>query len=262
MSKETYVYKIRPGYEIRADVYRPAVQTVPSPVLLWIHGGALIFGGRDSIHPQQRDRYTGSGYSVVSIDYRLAPETKLPSINEDIQDAARWVREAGVELLQVDPDRLAVIGHSAGGYLALMAGFSLSPRPKALVSFYGYGDILGDWYTRPDPYYCKKPPVSIDDAYRTLTSQDGNRFLFYLYCRQQGLWPKEVGGHDPKAEASFFRPYCPIQNQRGLSTHPPAPWGSGYGCPLPAIGQDGGGARPPGSGKSTHCHPGGWAWIR
>jgi dipeptidyl aminopeptidase/acylaminoacyl peptidase len=39
-----------------------------------------------------------------------------------------------------------------------------------------------------------------------------NRFRFYLYCRQRGLWPKEVAGQDPDSEAAAFRPWCPLLN--------------------------------------------------
>jgi len=42
--------------------------------------------------------------------------------------------------------------------------------------------------------------------------KSSNRKLFYLYCRQQGLWPKEVAGFDPDTERDKFRPYCPVQN--------------------------------------------------
>ena len=94
-----------------------------------------------------------AGYAVVSIDYRLAPETKLPAILEDLQDACKWVREKGPELFHIDPKRIAVMGGSAGGYLTLAAGFRVDPRPTVLVSFWGYGDIAGPWYSRPDPFY-------------------------------------------------------------------------------------------------------------
>ena len=42
--------------------------------------------------------------------------------------------------------------------------------------------------------------------------QPGNRFRFYLYCRQNGLWPKEVSGFDPEAERERYRPYNPLWN--------------------------------------------------
>jgi acetyl esterase/lipase len=185
---------------------------------LWIHGGALVFGNREVLPPEQLNRYLQLGCAVVSIDYRLAPEAKIKFIIEDLQDAYKWVREKGPELFRIDPERIAVIGHSAGGYLTLMTGFCVSPRPKALVSFYGYGDIAGKWYSRPDPFYSKEPAVSKDEAYQGVRgsvvsgSLDGKRWRFYLYCRQHGLWPKEVTGHDPDKEPKEFDPFCPVRN--------------------------------------------------
>ena len=217
MEPVTIAYKTVQNCEIRADIYRAVRGPAKSPVIVWIHGGALIMGSRKSLHPQQLRRYLENGYAVASIDYRLAPETKLSSIVGDVQAAFRWVREEGPSLFGIDPDHMAVIGHSAGGYLTLMAGFCVSPRPKALVSFYGYGDIVGDWYTKPDPYYCQQPLVSRESAYESVgdsavSEGEGDRHPFYLYCRQRGIWPKEVSGYDPETHPSAFVPFCPIRN--------------------------------------------------
>jgi acetyl esterase/lipase len=186
---------------------------------VWIHGGALIFGSR-RLSPSARVLVSlrRAGFTVISIDYRLAPETKLPAIIQDLEDAFRWVR-AQARSLGIDPNRIVVCGGSAGGYLTLMAGFRVKPRPRALVSFWGYGNIAGAWYSRPDSFYLKQPAVSRAEALASVSSapvcelpDKNNRFRFYLYCRQQGLWPKEVTGHDPNAEARWFNPYCPIRN--------------------------------------------------
>src|ERR1700736_1736422 len=144
-AKQTYTYKVVGDCAIQADVYRAPGDSV-HPAILWIHGGALIMGNREGLRFEQLEKYLKAGYTVVSIDYRLAPETKLDAIIEDVQDAYRWLREKGPGLFGIEPGRVAVIGHSAGGYLTLMAGFRLHPRPKALVAFYGYGDIAGKWY--------------------------------------------------------------------------------------------------------------------
>jgi acetyl esterase/lipase len=224
--KQTYTYKTVADCKIQADVYRAPGDGV-RPVILWIHGGALIMGNRSGINTVQLQKYLDAGYTVVSIDYRLAPETKLKAIVEDLQDSYRWVRDKGPGVFQADPHRIAVIGHSAGGYLTLMAGFCVNPRPQALVAFYGYGDIAGKWYSGPDPFYSRQPPVSKEAAYQAVSNQviaedtGRTRGAFYLYCRQNGLWPKEVTGLDPDREPKkAFDPFCPIRNV--TKDYPPA----------------------------------------
>ena len=113
-------------------------------------------------------RYLEAGFVVISIDYRLAPETKLPQIIEDLQDAFRWVRKTGPEAFQIDPQRVAVTGGSAGGYLTLMAGCCVQPPPQCLVSFYGYGDIVGEWYAKPNEFYLREPAVPKEVAYASV----------------------------------------------------------------------------------------------
>ena len=184
---------------------------------------------------------------MASIDYRLAPETLLPAIIEDLRDAFRWVREEGPGLFDADPQRVAVVGHSAGGYLSLMAGACVTPRPRAIVSFYGYGDIVGDWYSKPDPFYCQQPAVTEEQAYADIgqtpiSAAYGARAEspIYLYCRQKGLWPNVVGGRDPAKEPAFFAPYCPIQNVG--PDYPPTlllHGDAGHGRALRAVGDDG-----------------------
>ena len=216
--RTTYEFKRAGDCTIRADVYRSPGLDV-RPVVLWLHGGALIMGSRHGIDRAFLDSLVKAGYVVVSIDYRLAPETKLPDILTDVQDAYRWVREQGPGLFQANPEEIAVAGGSAGGYLTLMTGYLVEPRPRALVSFWGYGDIAGAWYSRPDPFYTRQPLVPKDEAYHAVGSHvlsesmgRNNRSRFYLYCRQQGLWPKEVAGHDPDKEPKAFDPWCPVRN--------------------------------------------------
>ena len=118
----TYTYKVAGGCEIKADVFGGAAGA-RKPALVWIHGGALILGSRKSLGSPFPSKLLDSGYAIVSIDYRLAPETKLPDIIKDVQDAWRWVRQEGSQRLGIDPDRIATAGASAGGYLTLMTGF-------------------------------------------------------------------------------------------------------------------------------------------
>jgi len=218
ISKQTHTFKVVGNCEIQADVYG-VFDHAKRPVIMFIHGGALIMGHRENINHEHLEMYVNAGYNLVSVDYRLAPETKLKAIIEDVQDAYSWIYEMGPKLFSIDPDRISVIGHSAGGYLTLMTGFCVEPHPKALISFYGYGDVIASWYSQPDPFYCQQPPVSKEDTYNSVgdtvisgTSGPNNRYLFYLYCRQHGIWPKEVAGYDPDTEPTAFTPFCPVRN--------------------------------------------------
>src|SRR5437870_7419082 len=110
---------------------------------------------------------------------------------------------------------MVVTGGSAGGYLTMMTGICVSPRPKALVAYWGYGDVDGDWYTKPSEFYRKQPPVDKAEAYqaigkKVLTGTEGEsgkaRGRFYLYLRQNGLWTQEVTGFDP-SERAKLNPY-------------------------------------------------------
>jgi len=100
-------------------LYRPA--GVPAdtrlPALVYFHGGGWVIGDLDTHDVLCRQLTAEAGVSVVSVDYRLAPEHKFPAAVDDAWAATRWVVAHAAEL-NVDADRLAVGGDSAGGNLA------------------------------------------------------------------------------------------------------------------------------------------------
>ncbi len=218
--KVTHTYKQVGDLEIKADVLGYADDR-PRPVVVWVHGGALIVGHRASVPRWLQEAAAESGYVLVSIDYRLAPETKLPEIIADLEDAFRWVREKGPALFHADAAKIGVVGGSAGGYLTLTAGFRAQPRPAVLVSLWGYGDLIGPWYSTPSPHarhHTSK--LSEAEAWRQVSGppvsdsreRKGNGGAFYQFCRQTGAWPKAVSGWDPVADAKKFEPYMPLVN--------------------------------------------------
>src|SRR5262245_18444010 len=220
--KQTHTYKTVGDLKIQADVYR-ADDTKLRPVVVWIHGGALIMGNRKSVPKNLLELCRDEGYVHVSIDYRLAPETKLPEIIADVEDAFRWLRGDGAKSCHLDPEPIVVTGGSAGGYLTLMTGAAVKPKPTALVAYWGYGDVDGDWYTKPSEFYRKQVGlIEKNEAYRGIGekpitgSEDGVDFKprsrFYLYLRQNGFWTKEVTGFDPATEKTKLDRYCPVRN--------------------------------------------------
>lgn len=212
--KATYEYKAVNDCSIKADVFLPSTEN--PPVVLFFHGGALISGSRRYLLAYQARRLNEAGLAVVSFDYRLAPETKLEEIVTDIQDAIHWVKGKGAGICGFDANRIAAMGSSAGGYLSLMTG-TFDVKPNAIVSFYGYGDILGEWYTRPSEYYCQNPLIAREEAESTVGGREKStggdrRYTYYFYCRQQGIWPEAVSGYHPITDREKLLRYCPVHN--------------------------------------------------
>jgi len=220
---QTYTYKQVGDLEIKANVYRADDEKI-RPVIVWIHGGALIMGGRDGVNGRVKKMFLDAGYAIVSIDYRLAPETKLAAIIEDVEDAFKWIRAKGPELFKIDAGKIAVLGGSAGGYLTLATGHRVKPRPDVLVAFYGYGDLVGDWYSKPSPHRrhqrSKMPEEQVREqvsgpAIANSRDRKGDGGAFYQFCRQRGLWPAEISGWDPHKQSKKFDPYMPVKNVTG-----------------------------------------------
>lgn len=219
-SVETHIYKSVGNLRIRADVHR-AQDGIPRPAAVWIHGGALINGGRQGVPRLLKDLLLEAGFAVVSIDYRLAPESKLPAIVRDVEDAFHWIRRDGAKLFQAELGPVVALGSSAGGYLALTSGHRTRVKPSAIVSFWGYGDLIGEWYSTPSPHTRHyRTVIPREEALRQVSGppisnaadRNGNGGAFYQHCRQHGIWPEQVSGWDPREEAEKFEPYMPLCN--------------------------------------------------
>jgi acetyl esterase/lipase len=226
----TYAYKQAAGLNLKLDVYRAGADDTRvgihakvgdglRPVLLWIHGGALIWGNRIQMPQDILRLLLEAGYIVVSLDYRLAPETKLPEIVKDTYDALTWISNNGEATFGADTKRIGVIGQSAGGYLSLMAGLHPTVRPKALVSLYGYGDVGAEWYAIPPAWVLRETRIDEKDAFASVSplpvANDDFRLerrRFYIYARQTGTWRQRVTGRDPAVDLGFFSSYSPIEN--------------------------------------------------
>jgi len=213
--KKTVIYKQDDQFTIKADFYRTNGEN--APVVVYIHGGGLVWGTREEISEDMIKLYTDNGIALYSIDYRLAPKTRLPDILEDVQDALHWIESEGPKQFSIDPKKIAVVGSSAGGFLALSTG-TFPRKPRAIVSFYGYGDIIGAWATSPSKFYCQKDMVPkelaqklISDNVMTEASIE-QRFLYYVYARQQGTWIQEITGVDPSVHKDALSKFCPKQN--------------------------------------------------
>lgn len=107
---------MRDGKDITIRVYRPTMEK-HLPVIVYYHGGGFVINDLDTHEGICRLLAKNNQAVVVSVDYRLAPEFKFPIPANDCYDATVWVAE-NAEQLGIDPQRLVVMGDSAGGNLA------------------------------------------------------------------------------------------------------------------------------------------------
>jgi len=110
----------------RARLYRPAGNT-RFGLTVFFHGGGWVLGSMDTHDAAVRALVQASGHSVLSVDYRLAPEDPFPAGLTDAISVTRWAQQHAGEF-GCDPDRLAVMGDSAGGNLAAVVA-QLAPVP-------------------------------------------------------------------------------------------------------------------------------------
>ena len=101
----------------RPPVVRGALSIPRSGAFVWFHGGGWMLGDLDVYDAVCRDLCLESGVTVISVDYRLAPERTFPVAHDDSFHALTWIVDHAAEL-GIDPGRIAVGGDSAGGHLA------------------------------------------------------------------------------------------------------------------------------------------------
>lgn len=187
----TLVYATVDGTSLALDVYRPPATAAPVPAVIVIHGGGWSSGEKGET-PLQSERLAARGYAVFDIQYRLAPQPNWQTAVGDVKCAIGWVkqhaREAGVD---VDPRRVTLLGRSAGGHLALLAGYTaddpaLPPscpapdtRVESVISFYGPTDMVWGYEHPSNPRvynsaqkqrgFLGGPPSTAAEAYQKCT---------------------------------------------------------------------------------------------
>jgi len=168
-SPQTVTYATPGDYELRLDIWRPpgdaAGGSRERPAVIMVHGGSWHADARGKT-PLWDAWLADRGYVVFDVDYRLAPPPRWQDAPGDVKCAVGWVRE-NADRYGVDSDRIALVGYSAGGHLALLAAYtegnsSLPPSCNvedtgvaAVASFYPPTDLTRlyemDWpWSRPN----------------------------------------------------------------------------------------------------------------
>jgi acetyl esterase/lipase len=168
-------YAVIDSAVLKMDIYYPGSITGLAPAVVFVHGGALVYGNRSYMAGLQYSReLLERGYLVASIDYRLAPRYRWPAQIEDTKCAIRYLR-ANANKYRLDPNRIGALGPSAGGHLVAMLGitnssvgfdnsggyFDQSSRVQAAVDMYGTTELataganvtkdFNAWFGTPNP---------------------------------------------------------------------------------------------------------------
>jgi acetyl esterase/lipase len=155
------VFAEHDGTALLADLYLPQGVT-KAPVLIGVHGGGWQLGNR-KFYTNWGSYLAGNGIAVFAIEYRLMRPgvSTYPGAIYDVRAALQFVRAKAGEL-GVDPDRIGLIGDSAGAHLSALVALAgsepafstnyksdpyadVSPKVKAVVGFYGVYDMLAQW---------------------------------------------------------------------------------------------------------------------
>ena len=171
---EERVFGTLDGEKLTLDVFRPGYEHGPLPGVLVVHGGSWQSGSsREFI---QLNQYLAArDFIVFSINYRLAPKWKFPAGRDDVLSAIAYLKVYAKDL-GFDGTRLALLGRSSGGQLALLAAYTANdPSIRGVVSVYGPTDLRYG-YEHPAKKdlidtrgvlesYLGGPPASADEAY-------------------------------------------------------------------------------------------------
>lgn len=171
---EERVFSTHENEKLTLDVYRPAYEHDPLPGLIVVHGGTWQ-SGSNAEFVALNAYLAGRDYVVAAINYRLSPPHQFPAGRDDVLSAIAYLKVYGHEV-GMDPTRIALLGRSAGGQLALLAGYTASePAIKGVISIYGPTDLQFG-YEHPAPprlfdtrealsTYLGGTPADVSDAY-------------------------------------------------------------------------------------------------
>jgi acetyl esterase/lipase len=120
--------------DLHCDIYRPPPGTEKHMALVHLHGGGFARGSKDTLAEKVKP-ITARGYVSIAAQYRLTGVAKWPAQIEDVKTAIRWTR-SNADRLGIDPNHIAVVGYSAGGYLAVFAAGQEDTKLAACVGFY------------------------------------------------------------------------------------------------------------------------------
>lgn len=185
-----YSYTDRENNQLEATFHKSIKPNKENPLIIYIHGGGLIYGSKDDLPLVHIEKFTQLGFNILALDYPLIPESSLKTLLNSLEDGINW----GLSTFAND-DNFILFGRSAGAYLSLVLSAKfLEKKPKAIISFYGYYSLMDKELNKPSDFYTQYP--LLDDVMIAPLIQKKplfnapieQRFPIYLSYRQRGVW--------------------------------------------------------------------------
>ncbi len=150
------IYKTVDSTNLKLDIYHAKNISESAPLLLFIHGGAWKKGDKHDYLRYLID-FARKGYVTATVQYRFSNKVKFPAQLQDVKAAIRWLKK-NADNYYINSKKVAVIGGSAGGHLAMMAGYTsgisefneetespYSSEVQAVVNLYGPADLTTEY---------------------------------------------------------------------------------------------------------------------
>lgn len=227
------------GADLSLDLYQP-LQPGHYPAVITIYGGGWSAGS-----PSENAKFSrylsAKGYVVIGIDYRHAPQFQFPAQLEDIQTALAFIRDR-TQAYEIDPNRISLVGWSAGAHLAMLAGFQLKQNwsneetstinIRSIVDYYGPVNLSRGYAEPPipDPLDVRQvlldfiggPPSEFPEVYNQASP------ITYVNAAQPNALPPTLliyGGRDHVVEARFGKSlYDAITDSGNQAVWVTIPW--------------------------------------
>ena len=130
------------GVSLKLDAYLRPSET-PMPCIIYVHGGGFTSGDKSQIQGPIFEPLMKLGFSYISINYRLAPDVQYPVLTDDVERAVEFIK-ANAKRFNINPDKLVLMGDSAGGLLVSYVGAKHKPGNgvAGVISFFGEHDLV------------------------------------------------------------------------------------------------------------------------
>ena len=209
---EIFSYITKENIQLHATLHR-ANRNRKNLTILYFHGGGLLYGISADLPEIYINEFLNSGYNFLTLDYPLAPETKLNLILKSTFELLSFYLKNFDTIFSLESNAYVLMGRSAGSYICFMMYDRLIKNkislPKALISLYGYARLDEAEFNTPNKYY-KKLAIIPDESIKKIISDQpvtygpmNLRFCLYIKARQEGTWIQQLCGTDDPQKYSL-----------------------------------------------------------